>query len=82
MHVWFNGQKPRQAGIVEVYFVRDFKGEILIIFSMNVGVKESIKAEMLAILEALWLFSLSFWAKLTVESDSQLDVVASRFDYY
>lgn len=39
MHVWFNGKKLRQAGIGGV--LHDFKGEILIIFSMNVGVKKS-----------------------------------------
>lgn len=34
------------------------------------GVKESNEAKVLAILEALWLFSRSFQAKLIVESDS------------
>ena len=49
--------------------LRNFKGEVLLLFSMSVGVKDSNEAEVLAILEALWLFSSSFQAKLNVESD-------------
>lgn len=38
-------------------------------FSRSVGVKESNEAELMAILEALSLFSKSFQAKFIVESD-------------
>ena len=44
------------------------KGEILCIFSKGVEVKDSDKAEVLAILEALSSFS-SFQVTLTMESD-------------
>lgn len=46
------------------------RDDILFMFSKSVGVKESNEAEVMAILEALRLFSSSFQAKLIVESDS------------
>lgn len=48
---------------------RNSSGEIQLMFSRSVGVKESNEAELMAILEALSLFSKSFQAKFIVESD-------------
>lgn len=42
-------------------------GEILCIFSQGVGVKDSNEAEVMAILEALRIFSCSFLASLMVK---------------
>ena len=46
--------KPGPAGIGGV--LRNDKGEVLFMFSKNVGIKESNEAEVLAILEALRVF--------------------------
>lgn len=46
------------------------KGEVRFVFSKHVGVKDSKKAEVKAILEALRIFSHSFQESLIVESDS------------
>ena len=46
--------KPRPSGIRSV--LRDDKGDVLLMFSKNIVVKESNEAEVLAILEALRLF--------------------------
>ena len=43
---------------------------MLFMFSKNVGIKESNEAEVLAILEALRIFSSTFKESLIVESDS------------
>lgn len=45
------------------------RGEVLIMFSRHEGVCDSNAAEVLAILEALWLFSRNFSDSLIVESD-------------
>lgn len=60
--------KPGPAGLLGV--LRNCKDDILFLFSKNVGINESNEVEVLARLEALWLFSLSFQTKLIVESDS------------
>lgn len=46
------------------------KGEILLMFSKHVGSKESNEAEVVAMLEALRIFSGSFQGKLIVKSNS------------
>lgn len=46
------------------------KGEVVLMFSKKVGVKESNENEVMAILEALQLFSHSFQTLLIVENDS------------
>ena len=46
------------------------KDEVLLMFPKSVGIRESNEAEVLAILEALRIFSASFHAPLVVESDS------------
>lgn len=56
-----------QAWVGDV--LRNFKGEVLLLFSISVRVKDSNEAGVLATVEALWLFSSSFQAKLIVESD-------------
>lgn len=71
--------KPRPTGMGGV--LHNSKGEILFMFSMSVGVKESNEAEVMATLEALWYFSLSYRIKLMVEGDSANAVKwASHFD--
>lgn len=69
--------KPGPAGLLGV--IRNCKDDILLLFSKNVRINESNEIEVLALLEALWLFSLSFQAKLIVESDS--DNVVIRVSY-
>lgn len=61
------GRKPGPTGIGDG--LREDKGDVLLIFSKNVGVKESNKTEVMAILEVLQLF-FSFPDRLIVESDS------------
>ena len=56
------------AGIGGV--LRNDKGEVLLMFSKSVGIRDSNEAESLAILEALRIFSTSFHGPLLVESDS------------
>ena len=56
------------AGIRGV--LRNNKGEVIFLFTRNVGMKESNEAEVLAILQALQIFSSSFQGRLIVESDS------------
>lgn len=46
------------------------KGEISILFSVKRGIRESNDVEVMAILEALWIFSSSFQDRLIEESDS------------
>lgn len=47
------------------------KGEVTLMFSKNAGSKESNEAEIMAVLEALCIFSAFFPTKLIVESDSE-----------
>ena len=49
--------------------LRNSDGLVLAAFSKNVGILESIEAEVLPILEALCLFKLHYNAKVIVESD-------------
>lgn len=42
---------------------------MIYMFSKNVGVRDSNKAEVLAILEALWIISACFQVSLLVEKD-------------
>lgn len=56
------------AGIGGV--LRNSKGEVLLLFSKNVGVCNSKEAEVLVILEALRMFSERYHGRLVVESDS------------
>eukprot|EP00268_Persea_americana_P068029 TRINITY_DN9427_c0_g3_i1.p1 TRINITY_DN9427_c0_g3~~TRINITY_DN9427_c0_g3_i1.p1 ORF type:complete len:256 (+),score=22.30 TRINITY_DN9427_c0_g3_i1:1157-1924(+) len=60
--------KPGPASIGGV--LRNSRGEVLFMFSKSVGVCDSNKAEVLAILEALQYFSRFFNGILVVESDS------------
>lgn len=53
--------KSWPAGIGGV--LRNFNGEIMLLFSKNAGVKKSNEPEALAILKALQLFSRSFRVK-------------------
>ena len=50
--------------------LRNDKGEVLLMFSKHVGVRDSNKVELLAILEALRCFSRFFHGSFIVESDS------------
>lgn len=47
--------KPRPAGIVVVF--RNYKGTTLVLSSKHVGIVESNEAEVLAALEALWIYT-------------------------
>ena len=58
------------AGIGSV--LHNFRGEILCMFSKHVGIKESNEAEVLAILKALWIFSLSFHGSWLVIGGARL----------
>lgn len=60
--------KPSSAGIGGV--LRDDRGAILCLFSKGVRIRYSNKAKVLAILEALRIFSQSFHRSLIAESDS------------
>lgn len=61
--------------------LRNSNGEVLLLFSKNVGVKESNEAKVLVILEALQFLLHHLQAKLIVESDSTNAVMwASHFD--
>ena len=60
--------KPSPVGIGGV--PRNCKGEVLIMFSIYVGVCNSNEAEVLAILEGLRLFSRRYGSTLVMESDS------------
>lgn len=60
--------KPGLAWVGGV--VRNDKGKELVMFSKQVGFKKSYEAEVQAILEGLWIFSVSFRGRLVVESDS------------
>lgn len=60
--------KLGQAGIGRV--LQDDKGVVLATFSKAVGVKDSNEAELLAILEGLRLFIVSFQGRLVVETYS------------
>lgn len=46
------------------------KGDILYLFSKGVGIKDSNETEVLAVFEALRIFSHSFQGRLIVESDN------------
>ena len=50
--------------------LRNSKGKVLLMFSNNFGVCDSTEAEVLAILESLWLFSRRYGGALLMESDS------------
>lgn len=52
------GGKPKQVGSYGV--LRNSKGDILYLFSKHIGVKDSNEAEVLAILEAVSMFSRFF----------------------
>ncbi|XXG44210.1 hypothetical protein AAC387_Pa01g4073 [Persea americana] len=62
-------KKPGPAG-VEGVLAYILQGNVLLMFSKKVGIKESNETEVLAILEALRLFFSSFREKLLAESDS------------
>ena len=70
--------------------LRNGKGEVLFMFSKNVGIKESNEAKVLAILEALRIFSFTLKENLIVESDSsnairwvsKVERGPWRFQYY
>lgn len=64
------------AGIGGV--LRNHKGELLYMFSKNVGIKDSNEAEILAILEALRIYHRPFQYPLVVESDSMNAVYWAR----
>ena len=64
--------KPGPAGVGGV--LRSSNGEVLLLFSKNVGVCDSNEAEVLVILEDLRFFR-SFDGRLLVESDSSNAVV-------
>lgn len=81
--------KPRSAAIGSIF--RNCKGEILFVSLKYVGIKDSNEAEVLAILEALRIFSRSFRGLSIVESDSSnviswvkdlLDKGPWRFHFY
>ena len=65
--------KPGPASIGGV--LCNSKGDVLFMFSKQMGVCDSNEAEMLAILEALQCFSRLFHGDLIVESDSSNDIV-------
>lgn len=69
--------KPGPAGIVGV--LRNSKGEIMLLFSKNVGVKESNEAKVLMKLEALLLFLRYYQVKLIVERDSAIAVMWASY---
>lgn len=48
--------------------VKDDKGNVLLNFSKNMGLKESHETKVLAILEVLWLLYSSFHDRLIMES--------------
>lgn len=50
--------------------LRNDKGEVLLMFSKHVSVRDSNEVEALAIFEALWCFSIYFQDTLIVENDS------------
>lgn len=50
--------------------LRNSDGLLMAFSSKHVGCMESSEAEVVAMLEALWIFSYSFHSKLLVESDS------------
>lgn len=60
--------KPGQACIGGA--LRDEKGAVLCMFCKSIEIRNSNKAEVLAILEALRIFSRSFQRRLIVESNS------------
>ena len=49
--------------------LRNYKGEVLRMFSTNVGIRDANEGEVLAILEALFIFK-TIHVHLMVESDS------------
>lgn len=61
-------EESQAAGVGGV--LRDHKGDLLLMFSKNVGIKKSNDTEVLAVLEILRLFYSSFCDILLVESDS------------
>ena len=65
---WRFKGKPGQARIGGV--LRNSKAKVLLMFSNNFGVCDSTEAEVLAILESLWLFSRRYDGSLLIESDS------------
>ena len=60
--------KPGPVGVGSV--LRNYKGDVLYMFSKNVGNKDSNKADVIAILEALKVFVQLFRVSSVVESDS------------
>ncbi|XVF11262.1 hypothetical protein REPUB_Repub08aG0011600 [Reevesia pubescens] len=67
--------KPGPAGIGGV--LRNFNGDILMLFSKPIGINDSNVAELLAIVEAFSSYADSCWASsygLIVESDSSVAV--------
>lgn len=59
--------KPGPAGIGEV--LHNSKGEILLMFYKNVGVRDSNEAEVFAIREALQIYSNHYHKRLVAKSD-------------
>eukprot|EP00268_Persea_americana_P056466 TRINITY_DN6662_c1_g4_i1.p1 TRINITY_DN6662_c1_g4~~TRINITY_DN6662_c1_g4_i1.p1 ORF type:complete len:118 (-),score=15.06 TRINITY_DN6662_c1_g4_i1:217-570(-) len=62
--------KPGPTGIGGV--LRNSKGDVVLMFSKHVGVCDSTKAEVLAILKGLRLFSTRYSGALMLESDLQM----------
>lgn len=60
--------KPRPVGIGRV--LCNSNGEVLLQFSKHIGIRDSNEAELMAIIEALRIYSRSFQAMLIAESDS------------
>ena len=60
--------KPGPAVIGGI--LRNYKGEVLFMFSKYIGIKDSNEAEVLAILEALRIFVSNNFHSIVVESDS------------
>ena len=62
--------QPRKLGLTSIGGVlRNDKEKVLCFFYKGVGVKASNKADVLAILDALIIFSYSFQQRLIVQSD-------------
>ena len=66
----FNGASRGKPGLACIGGVlRNFKGEVVFVFSKHVGIKDSSEAKVLVILEALRIYYSFYYHNLIMESD-------------
>lgn len=60
---------------VSIGVLQNDKGVVLYMYSKNMGIRDSIEAKVLAILEAFWIFATFFRGRLIVQGDSSKAVL-------